>query len=356
MAREAGTTGQTRRFPAKVTMPQMIRFPFPVLVGDIGGTNARFALVAEPGAMPREVAKLKTGDFGQAREALERAIAACGDARPRSIILCGAGPLDGRRLKLTNAAWLLDGPVLARELGLDQGLTVNDFEAQALSLPVLPDGATQRIGSVEPAAHGPRLALGPGTGLGAALLLEIEGRFVPVASEAGHVELGPLGPEEDAIWPHLERIQGRVTSEAVLSGGGLYRLHKARAVAFGFKDRSEDVVAVTEAALADPASEAALSVRLFWRLIARFAGDLALVGLARGGVYLMGGIGPRIAPLLNADDFRQAFEAKAPMDRLMRSIATVLVTDTDAALHGLAGVASSPERFLLDYQARCWNC
>ncbi len=330
-------------------------FPFPVLVGDIGGTNARFALVEAPGAAPRPVARLKTAEEGDAASGIAKAIAASGSVRPRSVVVCGAGPLIGRRLQLTNAGWRLDGPELAAALKLDQGMILNDFEAQALSLPVLPPDAFRPIGAVTPREAGARVAIGPGTGLGLATLLDIGGCYQPVPSEAGHVDVGPLGPEEEAIWPHIERVAGRLTSECLLSGSGLLRLHRARLMARGLADDLATPAAVGDAALDGRSDEAVATVRLFWRLLARFAGDMALVVMARGGVSIMGGIGPRLSPLLDVAAFRAAFEGKAPMEAVMAAIPTSLVVETDAALHGLAGLASTPERFLLDYDNRLWR-
>ncbi len=114
-------------------------FPFPALVCDTGGTNVRFALVSEPGARLSEIVHLHTGNYPGLAEAIEAAVPKLG-TRPRSVIACGAGPVVGRTLKLTNAPWVMDGPEAARRTGLAQGLLLNDFEAQALSLPTIPAG------------------------------------------------------------------------------------------------------------------------------------------------------------------------------------------------------------------------
>src|SRR5260370_10740772 len=120
-------------------------FPFPVLVCDTGGTNVRFALEGEPGAGLSEGVHLKTDDYPGLPEAIEAAAPRLGP-RPRSAIACGAGPVVGRTLKLTNAPWVMDGPETARRTGLAQGLLLNDFEAQALSLPAIPEASARRIG------------------------------------------------------------------------------------------------------------------------------------------------------------------------------------------------------------------
>ena len=128
--------------------------PFPVIVVDVGGTNARFALQPAPDAPLGAAIHLKTHDYPGLVEAAEAAIASLG-VRPRSLLVCGAGPVLGRKLKLTNAPWTMDGPEAARRLGLAQGLLFNDFEAQALSLPAIPQGWARPIGPVGFGARGP---------------------------------------------------------------------------------------------------------------------------------------------------------------------------------------------------------
>jgi glucokinase len=328
-------------------------FPFPALVCDTGGTNVRFALVSEPGARLGDIVHLHTGDYPGLAEAIEAAVPNLG-ARPSSVIACGAGPVVGRTLKLTNAPWVMDGPEAARRTGLKQGLLLNDFEAQALSLPTIPEGWEQRIGPLKFGPQGPQVILGPGTGLGVAALVEAEGRFTPVSSEACHIDFGPVTPEEFTLWPHLERAHGRVTSESVISGAGLARVHRARIMTKGAPDPHVDPPAVTAAALADPEGEEATSLKLYWRIVARFAGDMAVTFVATGGVTLSGGVLPRVMKFLDEAEFRQAFEAKAPVEDLAKRIPTRLVTREDAVLVGMAAIASTPDRYGIDYGSRGW--
>jgi glucokinase len=328
-------------------------FPFPILVCDTGGTNVRFALADEPRAALGEVVHLRTGDYPGLAEAIEAAAPRLG-RRPRSAIACGAGPVVGRTLKLTNAPWVMDGPETARRTGLEQGLLLNDFEAQALSLPAIPESWARRIGPMGFEGEGPQVILGPGTGLGIAALVEADGRFAAVPSEACHIDFGPVWLQEFALWPHLERAHGRVTSESVISGAGLARIHRARMMARGLADPQTEPSAVTAAALADPQCEAAQSLRLYWRVVARFAGDMAVTFVATGGVTLAGGVLPRVVKFLDEAAFRQAFEAKAPVDGLARRIPTRLVTQQDAVLVGMAAIASTPDRYAIDYASRAW--
>ena len=328
-------------------------FPFPVLVCDTGGTNVRFALKPEPDAPLGPVVHLVTDDYPGLPEAIEAAAPKLGP-RPRSAVACGAGPVVGRTLKLTNAPWVMDGAETARRAGLAQGLLLNDFEAQALSLPAIPEDWARRIGPLKFGTQGPQVILGPGTGLGVAALLHVEGRFTPAPSEACHIDFGPIWPEEYAIWPHLERAHGRVTSESVISGAGLARVHRARMMAQGLADPRDEPAAVTAAALADPDGESAASLKLYWRIVARFAGDMAVTFVATGGLTLAGGVLPRVVKFLDEAAFRQAFEAKAPVDGLARRIPTRLVMRQDAVLVGMAAIASAPGRYAIDYASRAW--
>ena len=272
------------------------------------------------------------------------------------MIACGAGPVDGRRLKLTNAAWVMYGPEIATKLALADGLLLNDFEAQALSLPSLEPDWVKVIGPEMQAGPGPQVILGPGTGLGIAALVDAEGKFTPVSSEACHIGFAPVTAEEQKLWPHLERAHGRITTESVLSGAGLERLHRARLAVLDEQPAPGAKAAdITAAALRNHKGPEAATIACYWRLVARFAGDIAITFMATGGVTLAGGILPRIVDLLDAGVFRAAFEDKAPVASLARRIPTRLITHADSVLGGMAALAADPDRFLLDYAARRWR-
>jgi glucokinase len=329
-------------------------FLFPVMVCDVGGTNVRFAVGEAPDAPLGEVAHLRTWDYPGLADAIEAAIEKLG-ARPRSVIACGAGPVVGRTLKLTNAPWLMEGPDVARRLGLATGLLLNDFEAQALSLPAIPEAWARPIGPLSFGAPGPQVILGPGTGLGIGALIEASGRYTPLASEACHIDFGPSTPEEWVLWPHLERAHGRVTTESVISGPGLPRVHSARMISLGKPPSTLDGPALVAAALVDREGDEARSLGLFWRIVARFAGDMAVAFVAFGGVTLAGGVLPRLLDFLDEAEFRRGFEAKAPVDALARQIPTRVVTQSDSVLVGMAAIAAAPQTYAIDYAGRSWT-
>lgn len=328
-------------------------FQFPLLVCDIGGTNARFGLIETPGGALSIIARLRTNDFDGLAEAILEAVKDLPN-KPKSVIACGAGPVDGLTLKLTNAKWLMDGKQIAAKLGLTQGLLLNDFEAQALSLPAIQKDWLHVIGPDIANGGGPRLILGPGTGLGIGALVETGGRHVPISSEACHIDFGPVGAEEEAFWPHLERVFGRVTTESVMNGAGLIRINNARAAAQSLPHPQQDGPAITTAALADSNGFEAQTVAAYWRIIARFAGDMAITFAATGGVTLAGGILPRLVSRLDAADFRKAFENKAPVASLAQRCGSALLINPDAVLHGMAAIGAHPNSYAIDYAARGW--
>lgn len=332
-----------------------LEFPYPVLLCDTGGTNARFSLVPSKGARPGEALNLKTADYPAFEDALAAAIPLLG-VKPRALLVCAAGPVTGRRVKLTNADWIIDGAEAAKKASLGQGLLLNDFEAQALSLPVIEASWTRTLGPALPQAKGVELILGLGTGLGVAALAAAGGRWLALASEAGHMDFGPLGPEESVIWPHLDKnALGRVCAETVLSGHGLLRLYRARCAAQGIGAPLASEIELTEKARAVPGGAEAAALAHCWRLVARFAGDLALAFLATGGVTLAGGVLPRIVEFCDEARFRAAFEDKAPYNELLRGIGTRLIIAEDTVFFGMAAIAAAPQNYAIDYAHRAWR-
>jgi glucokinase len=329
-----------------------MKFAFPVLLSDIGGTNARFALAKVPGEPLEPGPHLKTADHASLEAAIGVARSAF-STEPRSMIACAAGPVEGRKVNMTNAAWNIDGAAVAAAAKFDQGLLLNDFEAQALSLAALPGSSTKWIGEPRDAA-GPQLVLGPGTGLGVSLFLKVAHQFLALPSEAGHVDFGPTNLEEAKIWSKMSGPPFRITAESLLSGPGLVRLHFARLATLGKDLAVLDDVALIDQAHANPQGDEADTLRLFWHLIARFAGDMALVFMAKGGVTFAGGILPRITEFLDETDFRAAFENKAPYGSMMQKIGTRLIIVSDSVLDGMAAIAAAPDHYHLDDKSRAW--
>ncbi len=327
---------------------------FPVLVGDIGGTNARFAILLDSYAEPKQFPTVQTADFATIDEAIQTAILDRTSIQPRTAVLAVAGPIDGDEIELTNCDWVVKPLEMASGLGLTDIIVLNDFEAQALAVVALGDDNLEKIGRGEPERTGGRVVLGPGTGLGVAGLIHARGTWIPVPGEGGHVDMGPRTPRDLEIWPHLETIEGRISGEQMLCGRGLVNIYRAVSKADARTINFTTPAEITGAALegSDAAAEEALNV--FVTCLGRLAGDLALVFMARGGVYLTGGIAQKIIPALHNGRFRAAFEDKAPHSELMAEMPVYVITHPFAAVAGLAAYARTPARFGIETAGRRW--
>ncbi len=328
---------------------------YPVLVADIGGTNARFGILTDAHADLKEFETAKTADFDGLEEAITERIFAKTGIMPRSAVLAIAGPINGDEVPLTNCDWVIRPKELIEALNLEDVILVNDFEALALALPSLDDEDLQLVGNSKLLTSGTKIVVGPGTGLGAAGMVHADSMWVPVPSEGGHISLGPDGEDELELWPHIEKEHGRISAEALLCGRGLVRLYRAVASWKGVSANYDSPSQITSAALSGADEHAETSLNLFCRILGRVAGDLAVVFMAKGGVYLAGGISQKIAGFLAKSEFRAAFIAKAPHQHLMENIGTAVIMHERPALKGLAAYARTPQSFGLELQGKRWG-
>lgn len=339
---------------------------FPVLIGDIGGTNVRFALMTDAHAAPRLFEPAATADFPDIETAIEEMVLARTSLMPRSAVLAVAGPVKGEAVDLTNADWVVRPRDMMQRIGVADVVLLNDFEALALALTELQAADLVAIGDFraeaapdgvggQAIAHEPKLVLGPGTGLGVGGLVHAANLWVPVPGEGGHVSFGPVEEDEFEVWQAIEPEHGRISAEALLCGRGMVRLYRAVAQSGGLPVHFDGPAMITDAAISgtDPCAERTLE--LYCRLLGRLAGDLALVFMATGGVYLGGGISPRILPLLKRGEFRRAFEAKAPHEDVLAAIPTWVIGRDGPALLGLAAFARTPARFGVSLTGRRWR-
>ena len=328
---------------------------FPILIGDIGGTNARFAILVDANAEPKQFPIVQTADFATIDDATQSAILDRTSLQPRSAVLAVAGPVDGDEIELTNCPWVVRPRAMIENLGLHDVVVLNDFEAQALAVVALGAEHMEKIGSGTPDPTAGRGVLGPGTGLGVAGLIHACHRWIPVPGEGGHMDIGPRTPRDHEVFPHLEPIEGRISGEQLLCGRGLVNIYRAVAKAEDVEPRFTTPAEITGAALekSDTVAEEALS--MFVTCLGRTAGDLALVFMSRGGVYLTGGIAQKIVPALQTGNFRAAFEDKAPHKELMRDMPVYVITHPLAALSGLAAYARTPVRFGVETSGRRWK-
>ena len=319
------------------------------LVADIGGTHARFAWVdlSVSAAAVQQVQTLKTADYSDPLAAIEHYLAQQGlpITALGAVLLAVAGPVRDNRAQLTNNTWMIDGAQLSTALSqrTQQRVPVhciNDFSAQAYALAAISPQQCLRLGDTPGAAdQGPKLITGPGTGLGVATLITAtDGRCSVLPSEGGHIAFAPAQPEEIDLlnWLWKQGLE-RVSYEHLLSGSGLkrlyqYQLSQQRSAA---PQATYSAAQITQAALTgEPVALQALT--RFCTLLGRFAGEMALVMGATGGVYIGGGIVPRIADSFPHAAFRAGFEAKGVMTARLQPIPTYLVQVQQPGLLGAA--------------------
>ncbi|MBX3532607.1 MAG: glucokinase [Rhizobiaceae bacterium] len=329
--------------------------PFPILIGDIGGTNARFSILTDAGSAPVDFDNVRTADHANIDDAIEAGIYGATKLRPRSTVLALAAPIEGDEIELTNCPWVVRPRDLHKRLGIGDVTLLNDFEAQALATVALGPEHLERIGEGgRPEPTGSRVILGPGTGLGVAGMVHARGIWIPVPGEGGHVDLGPRSERDRRIWPHLEPIEGRISAEQMLCGRGLVNIASAVAISRGENPRFLAPADVTAAGLAGSDAVAVEALEIFVTCLGRCAGDMALIFMAQGGVYLSGGIAQKIVPALQKGGFRAAFEDKAPHSALMLQMPVSVLTHPRAALFGLAAYAREPQRFGVGTEGRRW--
>lgn len=328
---------------------------FPVLIGDIGGTNARFALLADRDAPWERIPDIHTANYPTVEDAIEKGVLGWTALRPKTAILALAGPIAGEAVSLTNCPWIFEPRKLIPRFGLASMILLNDFEALSLCLPGLGPGDLDAIGNGKAAPERPKVVVGPGTGLGAGALIHALGTWIPVPGEGGHIDLGPVSERDFALWPHFEKSFGRFSAETLLCGPGLMRVYRGIASLEKRPAPFTTPADVTAAGLVgdDPTSVEALD--FFVTHLGRLAGNLAVVFVASGGVYLAGGISAKIAPALKSGRFREAFIAKDPHRHLMEAMMTAIIVKPDPALSGIADFARHPDRFGVELGARLWQ-
>jgi glucokinase len=304
------------------------------LIGDIGGTNARLAIAID-GQYQRQNTYLTEQHPG-----LDSAIAAFvqtlpQDLQPQEAALAIAAPLHGDRIQLTNNGWCFSRAELAQQFGFSRLLVLNDFTANALALPYLGAAETEQVGGGVARAGAPIGILGPGTGLGVSGLVQsADGQLIALAGEGGHVTMPPAEPGDAAILAELARRLDHVSAERVLSGEGLVNLYEAQCALDKRPAARLTPAEITDAASDDPLRHA--TVARFCAMLGTIAGNLALTLGAEGGIYIAGGIVPRLGPRFARSEFRRRFEAKGRMQPYLARIPTYVITHPDPALIGLA--------------------
>ncbi|TWT23802.1 glucokinase [Luteimonas marina] len=319
-----------------------------VLLADIGGTNARFAL-ADPASntplLADSVQAFAVADFPSLAEAARHYLHETGEQETgiRHGVFAVAGRVDGDEARITNHPWVISRPRTQAQLGFERVTLINDFAAQAMAIPLLQPGDIAQIGGVpwireESPRHRTYAILGPGTGLGVGALVIRDGRQYPLETEGGHVSFPPGTPEELAILDRLSAQFGRVSNERLICGPGLVNIHRALSELAGEDPGPLQPADITARAQAgDPRCMRAVDV--FCAVFGAISGDLVLTLGAWDGVFLTGGLVPKMLDALQHSGFRQRFEHKGRFSPTMARVPSLAVLHPHAGLLGTAAIA-----------------
>ncbi len=313
--------------------------PNRVLLGDIGATNARFARLSDGALGP--IRNFSVADFPHFTDVVGTFLAGGCQSAGHEAIFAIAGPVNGERCVLTNRSWIIDREELVRAFGFAKVRLCNDFEAVSRSLPHLTTTDLFRLGGGKPIAGAPMAVLGPGTGLGVACLIPTAGDPAVIASEGGHSTMAATSPREDAIIDYLRRQFGHVSAERVLSGSGLENLYRAVIALDGIDAPKRSAPEITKAGLDDTCPISREALEMFCGMLGTIAGNVGLMFGARGGVYIAGGIAPRITDFMARSEFRARFESKGRFRTYLQSIPTSIVIHPAATFVGLRTIAQS---------------
>jgi glucokinase len=308
------------------------------LVADIGGTNARFALV-EPDGTIVQSRYLAAADYPTLEEALADYLAIEKAKRPRVAALAVAAAVTGDTVAFTNHPWRFSVGAVKRHFGFAHFAVVNDFEANALALPRLGPADRRQVGGGEAASGAPLVVLGPGSGLGVAGMVPLpHGGWKPLPGEGGHATMAAAGERESAVLDRMRAQFGHVSAERVLSGPGLVNLYTTLAEIDGIAVEPLTPAQVADAGLRGADLRAREAVEMFCAMLGTIAGNVALTLGARGGVFIAGGIVPKLGPPFDVGPFRARFEAKGRFAPYLAAIPTFVVTHPVPAFVGLAGL------------------
>jgi glucokinase len=319
-----------------------------LLAADVGGTKTLVGLYRSSRERPQPAVTREyvTLDFDGFDHLVQTFVEETGAKAIEAVCAGVAGPVRGTAARLTNVPWTADIEVVAQHLGGCPGELLNDLEAMAYSVPVLePDEcAVLQQGVAVPAGNAAIIAAG--TGMGQAHLHNVSGRFLPVASEGGHADFGARTPRELALVAALSKVHGRVDVERVVSGHGLVNIfqfvHGPGAPYEVCPAMSRDVdavdlpAAISTAALEKSCEKCVDTMDMFVAAYGAEAGNLALRSVATAGLYVGGGIAPKILPLLETGAFMDAFLDKAPMVDLLRTIPVRVILNRAAGILGAA--------------------
>lgn len=314
------------------------------LIGDIGGTNARFALVRSGGVIPEAVAVLTCKNYDNLDDAIVDYCQRTGVTEVQGACLAvAATPGLGTLVKMTNNHWCFDSEELRRQFGWDFLKVINDYTAMALGIPHVAADKLIHVCGDTGDSRNPKLVVGPGTGLGLSALVRSRNGWVPLRTEGGHVDFAPVDDTEMAILKILKARFGRVSAERILSGEGLLNLYQAHAWIQEVPALLRSPEKITAAALGNSDALARQTLNHFCEILGRVAGNAVLTLGSTGGVYLCGGILPHFTDFFLQSPFQKAFEDKGRMRPMLEATPVYIVTEGYAGLLGAAEALVNPE-------------
>jgi glucokinase len=311
------------------------------VIADIGGTNARFALVDGAGRAG-EARILKCADYPDPVAAAEAFLSdTAPPSWPKRGAFAVASPVAGDQVTMTNHPWSFSIDDVRRRLGLDALRVINDFAAIALAIPHLVEGDRYQLGGAEPVRNAPVAVLGPGTGLGVSALIPAPGGWAPLATQGGHVTMAAFDEREAAVLAHLRRAHAHVSAERVISGPGLINLYRGLRALEGLPaDPAATPDEISRLAADRTCPIAAQALEMFCAMLGTVASDLALSLGALGGVYIAGGIVPKLGPAFAASGFRHRFEDKGRFAAYLAAIPVFVITHPLPAFVGLSALSA----------------
>lgn len=325
-------------------VPRPDQMSYPRLLADIGGTNARFAMLYAGRTMPSEVAVLPCRDHSSLLDAICGYLAQHTLVAPRWCAIGIATAVTSDWVSMTNHPWAFSIQELKSALALERLVVINDFTALALALPHLRESDLRAIGPGQAQPMAAKALLGPGTGLGVAGLVVQGSGYVPVVGEGGHVTLAATNDLEAGVLIKLRQRFGHASAERALSGPGLVNLYVACCELAGRTAALLEARQVSQRALNDEDPQCRQAVDLFFAFLGTTAGNLALTLGALGGVYIGGGVVPRLLALMESSSFRARFEAKGRFANYLADIPTwVIDSDFPPALVGAARALETPD-------------
>ncbi len=307
-----------------------------ILLADIGGTNARFALCEQDGTI-RDTKVLRCASYSSPIEAALDYLWQVGAVEgTKKAAFCLAGPVDGQTLRMTNLNWDVAIEKAKEDLNANEFVLLNDFAAIAKGIPELKPGETQSIGGGEALANHPIAAIGPGTGLGVSYLTPSNGAWTAHAAEGGHTTMAPRNDREDAVLADMRKHANHVSVERVASGAGLFNIYHALCSIEGQTPEKFSPADIAQRATQEGCKLCTEALDLFADFLGTAASDLALTFGAKGGVYLAGGMLRAMGPAFKTERFRSRFEDKGRFSDYVKQIPTLMITHPEPAFLGLA--------------------